>query len=721
MKRKSLLVTILTLMATVFAFAGVACKSKPSTKQPTFYTVSFDTLGGNDIPSVQVEQGQCIEEPETPVKVGYDFNCWYYDFAEFDFSTPVNEDMELIANWSAKTDVAYSINVFVSDEDKTADYTDFFGVMKATTGQTVNVSSVATKILESLSGYYLDTKNANSVVEATIAGDGSTVFNLYFEELVAEGNVLACYTNALEGNGFTAVLSNEEGYVRDGEQAVLKLTANEGMTEIPFNVVPENKDWADYDYISYYVYNASNVTVWTNNGHVLFRNQWNLVTVELSQSGIADITNVETFSNKILCQWNVVEAGMKIDPDSVFYISSIRGQNFNNEYTQDDNVAFKFEEEVGSLPRYSTMPAADYYYLTPAQVEIGNQTHNMTRVNISMSTAESKFHTIRLLDLLSTDTSIRGFSFDVYNENDFAIYIAGNEIAAKTLQTITVRRSQVEFFGPNCFNLYALNANDEYLQAGASYCIGNVVKNPIGDKMVNYTVKAYVQNGPDGSYEDKSAEFDFGECKINEFGEVNIQNKAEELTPDNHYLNTLYEGSVTHVYEVVEGTQFVIYYTYTDYVAPNYYRIEGRGQLSISYATAYDEEVCSYKIYDTNCWTDSEESEETKGTKLYFTDEAWQAYQNALAQNPDIGKVVFYVMEPTCGLTNCGGQCRLIDAEQKDGKWDIFRAPLYKEYFSRIELTVEQFTKIYNGYGYYIDFACWAEGHYVYLSGLYFE
>lgn len=718
MKRKSLIVTILTLMATVFAFAGVACKSKPSTKQPTFYTVSFDTLGGNDIPSVQVEQGQCIEEPETPVKVGYDFNCWYYDFAEFDFSTPVNEDMELIANWSAKTDVAYSINVFVSDEDKTADYTDFFGVMKATTGQTVNVSSVATRILESLSGYYLDTKNANSVVEATIAGDGSTVFNLYFEELVAEGNVLACYSKPITGQGFTAVLSNEEGFVREGEQAVLKVTADEPLSEIPFDIIPENKDWSSYDYISYYVYNNSNVTVWTENGYVLFRNQWNLITLELSDANFDDLMNVELFSNKIVCQWNVLEAGMKIDPNSAFYISSIKGNNFKKTYTEGDNVAYKFEEEVGSLPRYWTLLGSDYYDLAPAEINVNNQTHNMTRVSIAMSTADAKYHTIHLAKLLSNDTSIRGFSFDVYNENDFAIYIADNEIPAKTLKNVTVRRSQIEYFGTDGFQLYALTENDEYLPSGASYCLGNVVKNPIGSKIVSYSVKAYVQNGLGGVYEDKTAEFDFGECTINEFGEVNIQFKAEELTPDKHYLDVLYEGSVLHVYEVLEGTQFVVYYTYTDYVAPNYYRVEGRGQLSISYSTAYDEEVCSYKIYDTNSWTNSEED---KGTQLFFTDEAWQAYENALAQNPDIGKVVFYVMEPTCGLTNCAGQCRLLDGEVKDGKWDIIRVPLYKEYFSRVELTVEQFTKIYNGYGYYLDFACWAEGHYVYLSGLYFE
>lgn len=717
MKRKSLLVAILFLMATIFALAGVACTSS-SSKKPTFYTISFDTMGGNEIPSVQVEQGQCIEEPETPVKVGYSFNCWYYDFAEFDFATPVYEDMELIANWSAKTDIAYSINVFVSGEDKTADYTKFFGVMKATTGKTVNVSSVATRILESLSGYYLDTKNVNSLLETTIAGDGSTVFNLYFEELVAEGNVLACYTSPISAEGISAVVSNDAGYVRDGEQAVLKITATESLTEIPFNVNPENKDWSSYDYISYYVYNATSATVWAEKGGIIYRNQWNLITVDLHETSLGDLTNVQEFSNKIYCEWNVAQVGLGVQEGEVFYISNIVGKNYNKEYTDADNVIYKFEEEVGALSKYYTIPASDYYNLSYATVDINNTARQMTRVNIMMQAAEMKYHTIYLGLLSSNDTTMRGFTFDIYNENDYAIFVADNEIPAKSLKSITVKRNQVEYFGDGGFLLYAVDGDGAFLPMGASYCIGNFTKNLIGTQLVNYTVKVFVQNDSNGEYEDKTAEFDFGDCRAYEFSEVNIVDKAAQLTPYKHYFNRLYEGTLVHVFELVEGTEFAVYYTYTDYVAPNYYRVEGRGQLSLDYSFANDGEVCSYKIDGTNCWTSSEEEKETQ---IFFTDEAWQAYQEALAQDPEISKIVFYVVETTGYQTNCNSAIRLIDGEQKDGDWVVGFFPVSQQYFTKVELTIEQFTKIYNGYGYYLNFACWADGHTAYLSQLYFE
>ena len=63
------------------------------------YKVNFDTDGGSEVPAQLIEQGKTIAAPENPTKDGYDFIGWFYGEAEWDFSTPVNENMVLVAHW----------------------------------------------------------------------------------------------------------------------------------------------------------------------------------------------------------------------------------------------------------------------------------------------------------------------------------------------------------------------------------------------------------------------------------------------------------------------------------------------------------------------------------------------------------------------------------------------------------------------------------------------
>ena len=68
-----------------------------------YYTVSFESNGGSEVSSQQVEAGEHAVEPEDPVKSGYSFDGWYtaatlstlYDF----INTAVIEDITLYAGW----------------------------------------------------------------------------------------------------------------------------------------------------------------------------------------------------------------------------------------------------------------------------------------------------------------------------------------------------------------------------------------------------------------------------------------------------------------------------------------------------------------------------------------------------------------------------------------------------------------------------------------------
>lgn len=69
------------------------------------YTVVFNTLGGTRIDSVTVEVGTKISAPADPTKEAdskyiYTFAGWYLDGVEYDFDTPITDNIVLTARWN---------------------------------------------------------------------------------------------------------------------------------------------------------------------------------------------------------------------------------------------------------------------------------------------------------------------------------------------------------------------------------------------------------------------------------------------------------------------------------------------------------------------------------------------------------------------------------------------------------------------------------------------
>jgi uncharacterized repeat protein (TIGR02543 family) len=65
------------------------------------YTVKFDLNGGDSAPiaSQIVMTGNKAAKPADPSRDGYTFNGWYLDAQQFDFNTPINADITLVAHW----------------------------------------------------------------------------------------------------------------------------------------------------------------------------------------------------------------------------------------------------------------------------------------------------------------------------------------------------------------------------------------------------------------------------------------------------------------------------------------------------------------------------------------------------------------------------------------------------------------------------------------------
>ena len=69
-------------------------------------TVTFDSKGGSAVSAQVVIDGETATQPANPARTGYDFKGWKYADEDFDFSTPVTQDITLEAKWQA---IVYTI------------------------------------------------------------------------------------------------------------------------------------------------------------------------------------------------------------------------------------------------------------------------------------------------------------------------------------------------------------------------------------------------------------------------------------------------------------------------------------------------------------------------------------------------------------------------------------------------------------------------------------
>ena len=74
--------------------------------EPGIYTVTFNTYGGTEISSVEVEEGNTVSRPASdPTKDGKVFGGWYSDetcSSEFNFNTPITANTTIYAKWKNK-------------------------------------------------------------------------------------------------------------------------------------------------------------------------------------------------------------------------------------------------------------------------------------------------------------------------------------------------------------------------------------------------------------------------------------------------------------------------------------------------------------------------------------------------------------------------------------------------------------------------------------------
>lgn len=76
-------------------------------QEPTQFNVTFAGEGVTT-PAQSILDGETAMEPATPVRDGYKFMGWFNGDAEYDFDTPVTDDIELTAHWKAYHAVTFA-------------------------------------------------------------------------------------------------------------------------------------------------------------------------------------------------------------------------------------------------------------------------------------------------------------------------------------------------------------------------------------------------------------------------------------------------------------------------------------------------------------------------------------------------------------------------------------------------------------------------------------
>ena len=135
----------------------------------------FDSDGGTYVAPQFYSADATTAAPNVVTKPGYTFSHWEYNGTQFEFGSPLTENITLKAHWNVNTSTRYTV---IHWQENANDEEFSFKEAETKTGSTGAQTSAAAK---SYTGF-----TAQTITQQTIAGDGSTVVNVYYKRNVYE-------------------------------------------------------------------------------------------------------------------------------------------------------------------------------------------------------------------------------------------------------------------------------------------------------------------------------------------------------------------------------------------------------------------------------------------------------------------------------------------------------------------------------------------------------
>ncbi|MDR1013540.1 MAG: InlB B-repeat-containing protein [Coriobacteriales bacterium] len=167
-----------------------------ATIEPVLSTGSafvFFVSAGSQVPFQTVNKGSVAAQPAAPTRVGYRFLYWSTTDggSAFDFSTPVTDDTTLYAVWQAQS-VSYTVLFWQEKPDITGDpgtdplnyqlsYQFTSTALAGSAASSLDVQALIASQSSHAPTY--STYRSHAVSTDTVAGNGSTVVNVYFKRI----------------------------------------------------------------------------------------------------------------------------------------------------------------------------------------------------------------------------------------------------------------------------------------------------------------------------------------------------------------------------------------------------------------------------------------------------------------------------------------------------------------------------------------------------------
>ena len=160
------------------------------------YTVSFDANGGSYVSSIfDVKHGAQVAAPAAPTRAGYTFAGWLNGETAFDFiNTPVTGNLALTAKWEPKQ-ISYTVIHWQENADDNGYSFEASEQKQGTTGSETNA------VARNYTGF-----TAQPITQLSIAGDGSTIVNVYYKR-----NVYDVKFYQYESGGFSGTWNEMTG------------------------------------------------------------------------------------------------------------------------------------------------------------------------------------------------------------------------------------------------------------------------------------------------------------------------------------------------------------------------------------------------------------------------------------------------------------------------------------------------------------------------------
>ena len=154
------------------------------------YWISFDSNGGSIVDSQFVLNGDklVLNKSTTPTKPGYTFNGWYNDSTKVENGATVTNPMTLKAHWTA-AEVNYTINYWqqkVTDDKNATDAQKTYEYVEAETKKATTGTKISATNSKTYKGFKYNANNSSKDVE--IAGDGTTIINVYYDRVLCTVN-----------------------------------------------------------------------------------------------------------------------------------------------------------------------------------------------------------------------------------------------------------------------------------------------------------------------------------------------------------------------------------------------------------------------------------------------------------------------------------------------------------------------------------------------------